>query len=116
MEKYTLRKAFDGLGLIPDEILWRPKEAFSDGVSSIERPWFEVLQDHIETKISDDQMAEAASLYPHNTPKTKEAFFYRQIYEEAYPNLEHLIPYTWLPKWCGEQSNPSARVLSHFQS
>ena len=45
-EKYWLRKAFDGLNLLPDEILWRKKEAFSDGVSSQEkRSWFTVLQE-----------------------------------------------------------------------
>jgi len=116
IEKYTLRKSFDGAGLIPDDILWRPKEAFSDGVSSIERPWFAILQDHIETIISDDELASATKTYKHNAPKTKEALYYRKKFAEFYPTLDDLIPYTWLPKWCGEQVNPSARVLSHFQA
>ena len=116
VEKYTLRKSFDNTGLLPDEILWRPKEAFSDGVSSIERPWFAILQDHIETIISDEELAEAIKTYSHNAPKTKEALYYRRKFEQLYPDLDRLIPYTWLPKWCGEQVNPSARVLSHFQA
>jgi asparagine synthase (glutamine-hydrolysing) len=52
VEKYLLRSAFSGTGLLPDKILWRPKEAFSDGVSSKEKSWFSLLQDHIENKVS----------------------------------------------------------------
>ena len=51
IEKYTLRSAFDGVGLIPQDILWRPKEAFSDGVSSKTRSWFEILQDFIDEQV-----------------------------------------------------------------
>ena len=116
VEKFTLRKAFDGSDLIPKEILWRPKEAFSDGVSSIERPWFAILQDHIETIISDDELATASKTYNHNPPQTKEALYYRKKFLQSYPSLDHLIPYMWMPKWCGEQVNPSARVLTHFQA
>ena len=51
VEKHLLRSAFSGTGLLPDKILWRPKEAFSDGVSSKEKSWFSLLQDHIEHKV-----------------------------------------------------------------
>ena len=51
VEKHLLRSAFSGTGLLPDKILWRPKEAFSDGVSSKEKSWFSLLQDHVETKV-----------------------------------------------------------------
>ena len=51
IEKHLLRSAFSGTGLLPDKILWRPKEAFSDGVSSKEKSWFSLLQDHVETKV-----------------------------------------------------------------
>lgn len=47
IEKYLLRTAFDKTGLLPNDILWRPKEAFSDGISSIKRSWYEILQDHL---------------------------------------------------------------------
>ena len=50
-EKHLIRKAFDNLNIIPQEILWRPKEAFSDGVASKKKSLFQILQDHIETKV-----------------------------------------------------------------
>jgi asparagine synthase (glutamine-hydrolysing) len=51
IEKYLLRKAYDGSGLLPDEILWRPKEAFSDGISSHKKAWFEILQEYVESQV-----------------------------------------------------------------
>ena len=51
VEKHLIRKAFSDTGLIPNDVLWRPKEAFSDGVSSQKRSWFEILQDHAEQKV-----------------------------------------------------------------
>ena len=52
VEKYLLRSAFSGTGLLPDKILWRPKEAFSDGVSSKEKSWHSLLQEFVEHKVS----------------------------------------------------------------
>ncbi len=52
VEKYLLRKAFDNTGLIPDDILWRPKEAFSDGVSSQKKAWFQILQEYVESQVN----------------------------------------------------------------
>ena len=57
IEKYYLRKAFDGY--LPDELLWRRKEAFSDGVSSKKRSWFEVIKEFVESKISDEEYEES---------------------------------------------------------
>ena len=51
VEKHLLRSAFNGTGLLPDKILWRPKEGFSDGVLSKEKSWYSVLQEHIEDKV-----------------------------------------------------------------
>lgn len=51
MEKFLLRDAFSGLNLLPDEILWRPKEAFSDGVTSVKRSWYTCLQEHVESLV-----------------------------------------------------------------
>lgn len=53
IEKWWLRKAFDGLNLLPSEVLWRKKEAFSDGVSSQEKSWFEIIQEKAATVVSD---------------------------------------------------------------
>ncbi len=51
IEKYLIRKAFSEMNLLPDDILWRPKEAFSDGVSSTKKSWHKLLQEHIESKV-----------------------------------------------------------------
>ena len=58
IEKYLLRKAFDGIGLLPDEVLWRPKEAFSDGVSNKGRSWHKIIQEYVDSKISDKEFYE----------------------------------------------------------
>lgn len=81
MEKHILRQAFEGL--LPDEILWRQKEQFSDGVGY---SWIDSLKAHAEAEISDQQMATASFRFPLNTPETKEAYFYRVIFEDHFPH------------------------------
>jgi len=117
IEKYLLRAAFDGQlkGLLPDEVLWRAKEAFSDGVSSLTEPWYVSLQRYAETIISEKELANAATAYPHNTPQTKESYLYRKIFESKFKGQGDLIPYFWLPKWMGDAKDPSARTLSHYK-
>ncbi len=80
MEKGVLRTAFEGY--LPHEILWRQKEQFSDGVGY---SWIDGLKAHVEAQVSDQQMASAAFKFPINTPETKEAYFYRAIFEEHFP-------------------------------
>ena len=80
MEKYLLRKAFEGY--LPGEILWRQKEQFSDGVGY---GWIDTLKKVTEERISDTQMANARYRFPCNTPVTKEAYFYREIFESHFP-------------------------------
>lgn len=80
MEKAVLREAFQGA--LPDAILWRQKEQFSDGVGY---GWIDGLKAHAEQAISDREFAAAASRYPFNTPATKEAYLYRRIFERFYP-------------------------------
>lgn len=115
-EKYLLRKAFDGLDIIPNDILWRPKEAFSDGVASKKKSLFEHLQDYINPLVKDEDLMNAAQKYPSNTPLTKEAYFYREIFNEMFPGCDHFTPYMWLPRWCGNVVDPSARTLKHYDS
>jgi asparagine synthase (glutamine-hydrolysing) len=81
MEKHILRQAFDGL--LPHEILWRQKEQFSDGVGY---SWIDSLKAHAEKEVTDQQMATAAFRFPVNTPDSKEAYFYRVIFEEHFPH------------------------------
>jgi asparagine synthase (glutamine-hydrolysing) len=80
MEKYVLRKAFDGT--IPDEVLWRQKEQFSDGVGY---SWINGLKAFAEQEISDSMMRGAAERFPAKTPETKEAYLYRQLFEHHFP-------------------------------
>jgi len=84
MEKHALRAAFDDpeRPYLPDEVLWRQKEQFSDGVGY---GWIDSLKDHAESEISDEVMARAAFRYPENTPLTKEAYLFRSLFEEHFP-------------------------------
>jgi len=113
-EKHLIRQAFDNQNVIPNDILWRPKEAFSDGVCSKKKSLFVILQDHIDTIISDEEYKKGVAKYTYNPPLTKEGYYYRTVFEKDYPECEHFTPYYWLPKWSGNQVDPSARVLSHY--
>ncbi|WP_423924445.1 asparagine synthase B [Candidatus Palauibacter sp.] len=80
MEKHILREAFEGL--LPDEILWRQKEQFSDGVGY---SWIDSLKEVAEEEVSDGQLERAAARFPTNTPLTKEAYLYRSIFASHFP-------------------------------
>ncbi|RDS79915.1 asparagine synthase B [Dyella monticola] len=80
IEKAVLREAF--AGALPESILWRQKEQFSDGVGY---GWIDGLKAHAEQAVSDREFAAAASRYPFNTPATKEAYLYRRIFEKFFP-------------------------------
>jgi len=114
IEKYLLRKAFDGTSLLPPSILYRPKEAFSDGVSHQEKSWYQIVQEYVNTLVSDDEFETHRHEYTWNPPFTKESYYYRKVFEEEYPTMGHLIPYYWMPKWNQDVSDPSARVLSSY--
>lgn len=81
MEKGVLREAF--AGYLPDSILWRQKEQFSDGVGY---GWIDGLKAHAEAQVSDRELAAAAGRFPVNPPQTKEAYFYRSLFEQFYPS------------------------------
>lgn len=115
IEKYLLRKSFDGKGILPDEVLRRSKEAFSDGVSSRTKSRFELLQEYIETLVSDDEFNNESTKIIHNTPKNKEAYFYRKVFTKYFGEQnEKIIPYFRLPRWSWNIQEPSARVLQHY--
>jgi asparagine synthase (glutamine-hydrolysing) len=80
IEKFPLRKAFEGY--LPEEVLWRQKEQFSDGVGY---RWIDSLKATAEERISNAQMENARYRFPHNTPPTKEAYMYREIFESHFP-------------------------------
>jgi asparagine synthase (glutamine-hydrolysing) len=114
MEKWWLRKAFEG-DLLPEEVLWRKKEAFSDGVSAGTRSWFQIIQEWVEPLVSEEEMQNS----PWPTP-TKEAYYYRKLFEEFYGGYANVIPGFWQPKWKSVTASetgfvdPSARVLSVY--
>ncbi|XP_059411321.1 asparagine synthetase [glutamine-hydrolyzing]-like [Carassius carassius] len=114
VEKHLLRESFKGLDLIPDEILWRRKEAFSDGMTSMKKSWYASLQEHIETEVNDSQLENAKTRFPFNPPTTKEGYFIRQIFEKHYPGRCEWIPYYWMPRWI-KATDPSARTLSIYK-
>jgi asparagine synthase (glutamine-hydrolysing) len=115
MEKFLLRKSFDNNSYLPDEVLWRMKEGMSDGVSSQKKGWFQIIQDHVNQKMSDDHFNSEIKKYNFNPPKTKEALYFREIYNNHFKSADKLIPYYWLPKWCGDISEASARVLDVYK-
>ncbi|DBA05079.1 TPA: hypothetical protein N0F65_000767 [Lagenidium giganteum] len=83
MEKYIIRKAFDDKEkpYLPEKILWRQKEQFSDGVGY---GWIDSLRDWGEREVTDRQMKHAERLFPYNTPQTKEAYLYRSIFQKHF--------------------------------
>ena len=118
IEKHLLRSSFDGhlKNLLPDEVLWRAKEAFSDGVSKAEDSWSCQLERYTKSQLTEEEMEEATTKYKFNPPRTYEALYYRKYFEEKFPGHAHLTPYFWMPKWMGEGvTDPSARVLKHYK-
>ncbi|XP_012270923.1 asparagine synthetase [glutamine-hydrolyzing] isoform X2 [Orussus abietinus] len=117
VEKHLLRSAFEGTGLLPENILWRHKEAFSDGVACIKKSLFQVIQEIVEDRVQDEELEKAKTIYPHCTPKTKEALYYRKIFESHYGGLaESFTPYYWMPRWVKGVTDPSARFIKHYSA
>jgi len=81
MEKWILRKAFEDY--LPESVVWRQKEQFSDGVGY---NWIDSLKALTAEIVTDEQMANAKFLFPINTPMSKEEYFYRSIFTEHFPS------------------------------
>jgi asparagine synthase (glutamine-hydrolysing) len=125
VEKWILREAFASTDYLPEDVLWRKKEAFSDGVSSTEDSWYVTAakwaeENEIAALLSttyDVQVHRKVFMY--NPPRTAEARFYRKIFDDFFDeNAAACIPYMWLPKWVPGSStgnvDPSARTLGHL--
>ena len=109
IEKYLLRNAFLKENIIPYEVLMRKKEAFSDGISSYKKSWFEYIKEYVETQVSDEEYEKnCIEKFP-----SKEAYWYKKIYDENYKLHDIKISY-WMPKWCEINNEPSARVLKDY--
>ena len=109
IEKYILRKAFDTTEnpFLPNEVLWRQKEQFSDGVGY---NWIDTLIEYCANQVSDFEMEKAYLKYPYNTPITKEAYYIREIFNQYFPQKEaSKTVLKWIPKW-QENTDPSGRA------
>jgi asparagine synthase (glutamine-hydrolysing) len=116
MEKYILRHAFDDGNTLPPEVLWRRKEAFSDGVSTPEKAWFQEIQDRVLKVVPKDWERKATLSYSnHLTPRTAEEFYYRFLFTSYYGlTAIKILPYRWMPRWSPETTDPSARTLEIY--
>jgi asparagine synthase (glutamine-hydrolysing) len=115
-EKWWIRKAFDNTNILNQEVLWRRKEAFSDGISGTTKSWFQILQEHIDTLVPNDEFKEN----PWNC-KTKEEYYYKKIFVKHFGVKRlNVLPGHWMPKWdaSGKEINgfvdPSARTLKVY--
>lgn len=111
IEKHILRKAFDTSDepdvepYLPDEILWRQKEQFSDGVGY---GWIDALKDNAELHVTDEMMKNPKPEWGSDVPDTKEAYWYRCMFDEHFPPTCASTVMRWVPKWV-KQSDPSGR-------
>ena len=119
MEKYLIRKAFEVIykndQLLPSDILWRKKEAFSDGISQKEKSWYVMTQEYGKTKINENELEFLQFLHrDHIPPTSHESAYYRKKFTEYFGNsAEKCIPYFWLPNW-SDNKDPSARTLQIY--
>jgi asparagine synthase (glutamine-hydrolysing) len=131
-EKYWLRYAFSKnhycpdsgkSELLPDIVLWRKKEAFSDGVSGTQRSLYQILQDYCAKMVPLNEHKSYEDMVKHNQmqkvttniPKTAEQYFYRYVFESSYTGMGNIIPYFWMPKYV-DATDASARTLATYQS
>ncbi|EWC47191.1 putative asparagine synthetase [Drechslerella stenobrocha 248] len=114
IEKWVLRAAFDTSSepetepYLPPDILWRQKEQFSDGVGY---GWIDSLKDTAASTISDEAFANRGSIWKTDVPDTKEAYWYRQMFDEQFPEQCASTVMRWTPTW-SNQTDPSGRAIS----
>jgi len=141
MEKYLIRQSFSedyyinyqGKPLLPKQVLWRRKEAFSDGVSKTTRSLYEIIQEHTKNifmneiypefqhvEEGDGMYEQISKLHPdtsrlngHLIPNTAEKFYYRLIFERNYKGMGEILPYFWMPKFVNAK-DASARTLDIY--
>lgn len=103
MEKHLIREAF--AGYLPDKVLWRRKEGFSDGVSGLEKPWYVCIQEKVEALVSEKEKKGFPS---------KEAAYYFKIFSELFPTYKIKdFPGYWMPQW-SDATDPSGRCIPVF--
>ncbi len=113
-EKYLIREIIAKYEptLLPECVLHRKKEAFSDGVSGLLHSWYEIIQSKLD-KMDTIELNEKNQKTIHNPPKTKEQKYYRQLFDTYYPNAYNIIPYFWMPSYVNA-TDASARTLKEL--
>ncbi|MCR5791344.1 MAG: asparagine synthase B [Lachnospiraceae bacterium] len=114
--KYLLRHAFEADELLPQDILFREKAAFSDAVG---HSMVDLLKDRAAELYSDEAYEEKRKQYSFAMPFTKESLMYREIFEKFYPGQAEMVKDFWMPnrEWEGcDVNDPSARVLANYGS
>jgi asparagine synthase (glutamine-hydrolysing) len=103
-EKYLLRSSVMKYApdLLPKEILWRKKEAFSDGVTAKSRSLNIILQEFIAEKLTLNPCIET------------EKYYYKMLFDKNHPNCSNILPYYWMPKYVENITDPSARTLGEI--
>ena len=119
-EKYIIRKSFSHVepDLLPDKILWRTKEAFSDGVSGLNKSWYEIINNKLTTLNDNDSFNNIINTQKeyqnetncNNIPETIEQSYYRYLFNLNFKHCDHIIPYFWMPKFINAK-DASARSL-----
>ncbi|KAL9109398.1 MAG: hypothetical protein Q9227_005905 [Pyrenula ochraceoflavens] len=113
IEKYIIRKAFDTSDepdvkpYLPDKILWRQKEQFSDGVGY---GWIDALKDQAELQVTDEMMRNPKPEWGDDVPDSKEAYWYRTMYDQHFPSYCAKTVMRWTPTW-SKQTDPSGRAI-----
>jgi asparagine synthase (glutamine-hydrolysing) len=130
IEKFIVRYAFsykyftdyENKQLLPNEILWRKKEAFSDGVSSQGKSLYKILQDQIANKLNyEAEMTIQKSICSepyyirNNSDIETEKKYYKNIFTSFFPKCENILPYYWMPKYT-KATDPSARTLYFYDN
>jgi len=117
-EKYLMRKAMSKHfpDILPEQVLWRTKEAFSDGVSSKDKSWYLIIQEHVENIVKNNKQIafKMEKHFTYNNPKTLEQKYYRYLFEINYVNSGAIIPYFWMPRYVNA-TDASARTLEIYK-
>jgi asparagine synthase (glutamine-hydrolysing) len=118
VEKKLLRTAIAKCdpNLLPLSVLWRKKEAFSDGVSSLQKSWYQIIEENITALVANGTVVLPTQTdYDYiNVPTTLEQKYYRFLYEIFYPNTAGIVPYFWMPKFVKNATDASARTLAFY--
>ena len=113
-ETEAMREAFAADRILPEDILWRQKAAFSDAVG---HSMVDDLKEYAESLYTDEEYEEKRKQYSFATPFTKESLLYRELFEKYYPGQAEMVKDFWMPnkawKVC-DVKDPSARVLSNY--